>query len=362
MPIEHDLGPLVVIPCLNEERHLPGLLAYLLDDVPDGTLIAVIDGGSTDGTLACAEAFAASHKTVRVLHNERRIQSAAVNLAVATLGGGRRWVIRIDAHLTYPPGYVSGLIARGESLDVDAVVVPMVTGAETSEWFQNVVASVQNTKLGTGGAAHRGSKTGRFIDHGHHALFKTAVFVGVGGYDESFSHNEDAEFDFRLVRGGGRIWLEPALTIIYHPRRSLRALCKQYLKYGEGRARTLQRHRMRLKLRQIAPLMILPALLLALLGAALSVWSGGWSLWLVLPSVLWIAATVSYGLMLAIAARKLRDVASGPIAMAMHLAWSCGFCRQLLLGPKPGAEPHPLTLTTMEHPFSAPRFQHHAPA
>ena len=36
---------------------------------------------------------------------------------------------------------------------------------------------------------------------------RIAAFRAVGGYDESFSHNEDAELDYRLRQAGYRIWM-----------------------------------------------------------------------------------------------------------------------------------------------------------
>ena len=50
---------------------------------------------------------------------------------------------------------------------------------------------------------------------------RIAAFRAVGGYDESFSHNEDAELDLRLTREGGRIWLTDKVRIGYHPRAPL---------------------------------------------------------------------------------------------------------------------------------------------
>ena len=44
------MSMLIVIPCLNEEAHLPGLLAQLLDENPDARIV-VADGGSTDASL-----------------------------------------------------------------------------------------------------------------------------------------------------------------------------------------------------------------------------------------------------------------------------------------------------------------------
>jgi succinoglycan biosynthesis protein ExoA len=45
----------------------------------------------------------------------------------------------------------------------------------------------------------------RFVEHGRHALIRLDAFRAVGGYDATQSHNEDAEFDYRLTGNGGRI-------------------------------------------------------------------------------------------------------------------------------------------------------------
>ena len=42
------------------------------------------------------------------------------------------------------------------------------------------------------------SRKSGYVDHGHHAAFRAASFKAIGGYDETFSHNEDAEFDGAL--------------------------------------------------------------------------------------------------------------------------------------------------------------------
>ena len=65
----------------------------------------------------------------------------------------------------------------------------------------------QNSKLGNGGSKHREGGKGHWTDHGHHALMRISAFASVGGYDETFSHNEDAEYDERVVSAGGRIYL-----------------------------------------------------------------------------------------------------------------------------------------------------------
>src|SRR5690606_2830658 len=124
----------------------------------------------------------------------------------------------------------------------------------------------QNSLLGTGGAAHRIGSGGRWVDHGHHALMRLDAFRRLGGYDEAFSHNEDAEFDQRLCESGGRIWLTAKTKIRYFPRDTVVGLFRQYRAFGRGRAANMLKHRSLPRLRQALPLSVMPALVLLLLA------------------------------------------------------------------------------------------------
>jgi succinoglycan biosynthesis protein ExoA len=314
---------LAVIPCLNERDEIGPLIQRLLED-PDWAdpLVVVADGGSTDDTREQAAQIAAGDPRVRLVHNERRVQSSAVNLAAALHGQGRRWLVRVDAHAQYPRGYVSNLIKEAERTGASSVVVSMHTHGR--HCFQRAAAHAQNSWLGTGGAAHRmGGKEG-FVDHGHHALFDLAAFQAAGGYDESFTHNEDAELDVRLRKAGGRIWLTRAVEIVYLPRSSPWPLLRQYFSYGWGRARTLRRHRERPRLRQMAPLLVAPALAALALAPA---WPAAAA-----PAGAWAAACCLYGVALSARRRSRCALLSGPAAMIMHAGWSAGFWAQLLVG------------------------------
>jgi succinoglycan biosynthesis protein ExoA len=319
---------LIVIPCLNEAVHIGALLDQLRPAATRlGARIVVVDGGSTDGTLALVEAVADIDPRVVLLHNKRRIQSAAVNLAVATFGGGADYIIRIDAHGGYPDDYCDRLIDEAVTTGADSVVVSMLTSG--SGTVQKAAAEAQNSKLGTGGSRHRHSSSGEWVDHGHHALMRVSAFQAVGGYDESFSHNEDAELDYRLRQAGYRIWMSGKTRMVYYPRTSLKGLYLQYLGYGRGRARNVLKHRVIPKVRQMVPLMVLPVVLLAAFSFVH---------WLAaMPLLLWASVCLSYGLLAAIRQRKAGIALAGISAMVMHLGWSAGFWMQLLgLGPRRG--------------------------
>lgn len=313
---------IIVVPTLNEARHIGALLdALLVEAEALDARIIVADGGSADGTTDIVARHARVSQRVLLLHNHHRIQSAAINMAVEAFGHGADYLIRIDAHGVYPPDYCRRLVAEADERQVGSIVVPMTTVGVAA--FQRAVATAQNSAIGTGGSAHRTGKGHGPVDHGHHALMRVDAFVGVGGYDQSFRFNEDAELDHRLRLAGNTIWLTDRTGMTYYPRSTARSLFKQYFGYGGGRARNILKHRMRPRLRQMAPLAILPVVLLA----ALSIWH--WAF--LVPLAVWGLGCIALGID---AARKhypqyempmLLSPLVGVAAMIMHLAWSTGF-------------------------------------
>lgn len=321
------MSVLAVIPCLNEADHLPGLLQQMLAD-PAIDLIVVADGGSSDASRDIVLAQAATQRVV-LLDNPQRIQSAGINRAVEAHGAGFEWLLRIDAHCLYPDNYASTLIAAAQRQDVSAVVVPMITVGKAG--FQCAAAAAQNSVLGTGGSAHRHVGEGRFVEHGHHALMKLAMFRAIGGYCEAMPCNEDAELDHRQQAAGGRIWLEPKAAITYFPRKTVAALWKQYRKYGQGRARNLRRHRMRPRLRQLVPLAVPAALALVPLAIVHPVFA--------LPALAWLLLCLSLGVVIGLRAGGGWALGAGIAAATMQLAWATGFLVEWIANPS-SAAPH----------------------
>lgn len=313
---------LTIIPCLNEAAVIEPLIDYLLRESTQCPMhIVIADGGSTDGTVEIIARLAAAHPTITALANPKRIQSAAMNRAVAAYGDAADYLVRIDAHADYPAGFFQALLEDAQAQATDAVVVTMHTVGNAG--FQRGVAAAQNSKLGNGGASHRHANgQGHFVDHGHHALMRIAAFRAVGGYDEYFSHNEDAELDIRLRKAGFRLWLTDKTSIDYHPRRTARALFAQYLHYGRGRARTLLKHHVRPRLRQMLPVGVAPAIVLALLAP---VWGG-----CAVPMGAWMGICLVYGGILSANARDADVLWAGPAAILMHAGWSIGFWQTLI--------------------------------
>src|SRR5687767_10472278 len=79
----------VLVPTRNEERHITGCLASLLDqDYPSGLIdIIVIDGDSTDSTVEHVQRLAGSTGRVRCLRNPERHTVFALNRGLLAASG-----------------------------------------------------------------------------------------------------------------------------------------------------------------------------------------------------------------------------------------------------------------------------------
>ena len=314
---------LVVIPCLNEAAHLDDLLHLVRRD-PAAALIIVADGGSDDGSQAIVARHGYEDARVKLLDNPAKLQSAGVNLAVSLFQDASEWLVRMDAHCGYPEQFVGKLLAAQAASAADCVVVPMVTVGQGG--FQDGVAAAQNSRLGTGGSAHRHVGQSTFVDHGHHALMSIKHFKAAGGYCEEMVCNEDAELDHRLGLNGARIWLETSLPLTYFPRKTPAALWRQYFRYGKGRARNVRRHRLTLKPRQLMPVGVA-------LAAPLSLFAPIHPIFLV-PAATWLLVCMLGGGVIGAKSGGGWAYAAGPAAAIMHLSWGFGFLHEFLTQPR----------------------------
>jgi succinoglycan biosynthesis protein ExoA len=126
--------------------------------------------------------------------------------------------------------------------------------------FARAVALAMGSPAGSGGAAYRTGTQRGPADTVYLGVFRREALEHVGGYDEQFVRNQDAELNERLRAHGYVVWFEPALEVAYRPRGSVRALARQYAAYGRWRRATARRHPGSLRPRQLAA----PALVIAL--------------------------------------------------------------------------------------------------
>jgi glycosyltransferase involved in cell wall biosynthesis len=300
------------------------LEAIYRQDYPKDCLeVLIADGLSTDRTLLEIAAFQEDHPDLKIktVENRLRIIPAGLNRAIEEANG--EIFVRLDAHSMPYPDYISrcvtGLV-KGAGHNVGGVW-EILPGRQTAAG--RAIAAAAAHPLGVGDAFYRFTGTARSVDTVPFGAFHRKLVERIGGYDESLLTNEDYEFNTRVRKSGGVVWLDPAIRSSYFARPTYTALARQYWRYGYWKARMLKRYPNTLRWRQLLP----PLFVISLVGLAI--------LSVLLPLARWtlLGEGIIYGLILFAASLRLAQKKSDislltgvPAAIAvMHLFWGSGF-------------------------------------
>jgi dolichol-phosphate mannosyltransferase len=110
----------VCLPTYDERENLEPMLRALADVLPEDARVLVIDDNSPDGTGELANALAAEHGFVDVLHRPRKEGLGPAYIAGfrRALADGAELVLEIDCDFSHDPRDVPRLIAAAEDADV----------------------------------------------------------------------------------------------------------------------------------------------------------------------------------------------------------------------------------------------------
>ena len=313
-------GVSVVIPVLNEEKHLEHAVSAVLAQDWTGPLEVILAlGPSSDRTDEIARALTQADPRVRTVPNPSGKTPSALNAAIAI--SSFSIIVRVDGHAELPNDYISVAVETLERTGADNVGGIMAAVGRTP--FERAVACAMRSPLGVGAASfHTGGSEGP-APTVYLGAFRRSALDRVGGYDETFVRAQDWEMNHRIRSTGGLIWFNPALEVTYRPRPNVRRLARQYFEYGRWRREVMRRHPETARglgaVRYFAP----PLLIVGLIAGVALVLSGV-PLGMLAPAG-YLALILAGSL---IAGRSLRPAALLwlPVAlMTMHISWGFGF-------------------------------------
>lgn len=306
----------VVVPARNEEEHIAACLASILDQSHADFEVLVVDGASTDRTREIVRKMSERDDRIRLLHNPDKVIPRSLNLAVREARG--RYLVRIDAHATVNPEYISILVGHLRTGRWGGVGGRKDGVGYTSAG--RAIAAALGSRFGVGGSVYHHGTDVREVDHIPFGAYPIDVVRELGGWDERLLVNQDFEFDYRIRLSSRRLLFDPAARIDWLSRQSIRSFFRQYFRYGSGKTAVLRLHPASMSPRHL----MAPALVGALTVSALMlpVWPFV-SVVLTLPYLMTlIGASMATG-------RGLPDWSSRlhlPLAfIAMHLGWGIGF-------------------------------------
>jgi glycosyltransferase involved in cell wall biosynthesis len=258
----------VILPVRNEEKTIRRCLqAVLAQDYPGDRLeVIVADGDSDDRTRNLVEEIARRDPRVRLIENPARIMAAGFNRGLARSRG--QVVIVLGGHCELASDYVRRCVEDLNQVQADCVGGPIRTVGETR--VASGIALAQSSRFGVGDAAFRYSHTAQFVDTLAFGAYRRDVFERIGPFDEELVRNQDDEFNFRLTRAGGRIWLDPAIQSTYYSRSTLRALWRQYWQYGFWKVKVIRKHGRPAAWRHLVPITWVLSLCVAALASLIT--------------------------------------------------------------------------------------------
>ncbi|MBD5633946.1 MAG: glycosyltransferase [Candidatus Eremiobacteraeota bacterium] len=309
-----------IIPFLNEEEHLPAVLASLREQTLDHArfvLIAVDNGSDDRGAELVSAWFERGPVAGRLVSAAARSIPYALNVGLESVQAGDI-VVRLDAHTVYGPDYLAAIAEAFDSLEPDVWCVGGApTPAPARGFLRGLGDALYSNPMGLGPADFRQSlQTVRRVSTVYLGAWRPGVLQRLGGFDERWAANEDCELTERIRASGGAIARIP-LTCGRISTRGPLATIRQWSRYGFWRMQTLKRYPQAVRPRHVAA----PVALLLGLGLLAS----PWRLALLPLYVMYAATTIAFR-------RKGEPGAVTAGSLVFFPLVHCGFAGGLIIG------------------------------
>ena len=330
-----DLSISVIVPVRNEEKHIESTLRQLLNQQydPEKFEILVVDGDSTDDTVATVNRIAAEHLGVRLLHNPKRLSSAARNVGIRNARGDV--VLLVDGHCDVGnPLLLKNISDAFHRSGADCLGRPQPLDIAHATSMQQAIAVARSSRLGHHPHSFIYAEAERFVPaHSVAVAYRRGVFAKVGYFDERFDACEDVELNQRIDRAGLTCFFTPTIAVRYHPRSTLAGLFRQIVRYGRGRMRLLRKHPETFSLGSFLPALFF----LGVLAGWIAAWFWPLLWWVYFGALgIYAGALVLDSAMIAVAQRKAGLLLRLPLVLTtIHLASATGVVLELVRPIRP---------------------------
>jgi len=242
----HSLAPIeefplfsILVPCHDEEVHIPNTVAQLLElDYPEYEII-LIDDGSTDKTASIIHDLSENHERIRAVYSKEN-QGKAAALNIGCLVAKADLILMIDADTLLDPKALKWIawhfikFPRAGAVTGNPRVLNRTTllaKIQTGE-YSTIIGLIKRTQRILGKV---------LTVSGVIAAFRRQALVSVGFLDTDMV-TEDIDLTWKLEKQFWDIRYEPhAISWILVPE-TLKGLWRQRLRWSQGGVEVLKRH------------------------------------------------------------------------------------------------------------------------
>lgn len=325
----------VVILCRNEKNVLEECVdAIYASRLEAGSSLEVriVDGSSDDGTLELIEGLQQRYPSLELIANERQLTPFAFNLGIRA-SEGADFVQFVGARQILDPNYLQGAIVAFHQDPAAWCVGGRVYNVYLNRTGE-IIASAMGTSFGMGLGNFRTLMQSGYVDTVGTPMYPYKVFDEIGLFDEELVRNQDDDFNFRVVKAGGKIFYSHDISIKYYVRANYSGLWRQFYQYGYWKVYVNTKHKTVTTLRQLAPPFFVLYLFLLPFTYLIGPWIGlAASLPLMVHLLLNIYYSLSNAKMMSEFPQLLKTY------WILHLSYGLGYLRGLwefvLMGRKP---------------------------
>jgi glycosyltransferase involved in cell wall biosynthesis len=272
----------VIAPVLNDRNHVGEFLHQLYVQTYPRDLFEVLisDGGSSDGTLALIRQYMAEHPEIQIRLWELPGTSKRMRLNRCIQESRGEIIARIDGGHSFPANdYLEKVnlhfwLLRDQQVMALGGPVRMIGEG----FWSRAIGKAMNSPFAVGNVGYRDTQKEGFLKTVQNASYLKGAFEHFGLFDDKILGGEDDEFHWRIIKGGFRIFMTPAICFYYFPRDTMRGLFRQQIHYGRARVRVIRKHHDFFSLRYAIP----PLFVLGILATPLLYWAPPALRWLFL--------------------------------------------------------------------------------
>jgi len=320
----------VILPVFNEAQFIEKTLQTLLKQKQDicDIEILVIDGMSTDGSYEIVRKIALQNSSVHSFQNTMRKTPFAFNIGLREAQG--EYVAILGAHSEYNPDYLSVCLAELKTHGAVGCSGKLYSKPATQSLQAQISLWVLSHPFGVSGSSFRTQSEG-YADTIPYPVFLKRVLLDLGGYDESFTRNQDNDMNYRIRQAGHKLYVTGKTSCVYYTRSSLRGLIDYAYGNGSWCAVSFRTEPKSLGLRHYIPALFLIAVICSTLSAIVGILLHlpvGILVLLLTPIWLHLLIGTVASIQIAYQKKALPALLLAPLFFAFHLTYGYGFLRQ----------------------------------
>lgn len=221
-----------IIPMYNEEKYIENFIDSILTQDYNFQKVELIfvDGNSKDRTVELLkDKLRKLNIKYNILQNDKKITPISLNLAIKN--SINEVIIRLDVHSEYPDNYFEKCMYYINNIEADNVGCLIETKSEGM--VGECIADVLSSSFGVGNSKFRINAKSGYVDTVPFGTFRRILFKKIGLFDERLVRSEDSEFNSRIIKNGGKIYLFNDIKVIYHPRDTIKKLINMAFLNGQ---------------------------------------------------------------------------------------------------------------------------------